>query len=43
MNQNNNLQKNMSVFILFYAFGIVNDKEIVDLCCMNDKNIKDKV
>ena len=30
----------MSVFILFYAFGVVSDKEIIDMCSMKDKNVE---
>ncbi len=32
--------KQISVFILFYAFGYTNDKEIVDMCCMNNQEIR---
>lgn len=33
----------MSVFILFYAFGTTNDKEIVQMCSLNDQKIKSKI
>ena len=33
----------MSVFILFYALGTVNDRTIVDLCSMKDPNIENFV
>ena len=29
----------MSVFILFYAFGINNDTDILDICCFKDNNV----
>ena len=33
----------MPVFVLFYAFGITNDKEIIDMCSMKDKRIESYV
>jgi hypothetical protein len=32
MKRDNVIQKNMSVFILFYAIGFTNDKVILDFC-----------
>ena len=43
MEKDTNIKKNLSVFVLFYAFGITTDKKIIEMCSMKDKNIQDFV